>query len=426
MSSTWKLNENSQGELKVKVSGEDWAKAQEAAFKKMAKKIKVDGFREGQVPEKIARQKISEQSILMEAIDEVAGKALQEGIEKHDLWIIARPELGVEEINKEAVTLKFNVTVKPEVELGEYKGLDVKKGNPEVTEEDIENQLKALQSRFAEQVVKEDGSVENGDVAVIDFEGFKDGVAFEGGKGENYPLEIGSGMFIPGFEEQLVGMKAEEEKEINVTFPENYGVEDLAGQPVVFKVKVHEIKVKQLPEIDDELIKDAEIKDVETVEAFKEYAKENLKAQKEAEVERNFENEILTKLVEGSKVEVPQVMIDDEVNSMLNDFAQRLAAQGIQLEQYLEMTGAKLDDFKAQMAPEAKAKCEVRLVLDKIAEVEKVEISDKDVEVEYEAIANRYNMEVEKVKEVINADALRYDLKLQAAVKIVKDNVESK
>lgn len=423
MSSTWKLNDKSQGELKVKVNGEKWANAQEKTFQKLAKKIKVDGFREGQVPEKVARQKISQQSIMMEAIDEVANDALQEGIKQHDLWIIARPELGVEAISEEEVTLTFKVTVKPEVKLGEYKGLDIKKGTAEVTDEDINQQLEALQKRFAEQVVKVDGTVENGDTAVIDFEGFKDGEAFEGGKGENYPLEIGSGSFIPGFEEQLVGMKADEEKEIEVTFPENYGVEDLAGKPATFKVKVHEIKERKLPEINDDLIKDAEIENVETVDQFKAYAKENLLKQKEAQVENQFENDILTKLVENSEVEIPEVMITDEANMMVNEFGQRLASQGIALDQYLQMMGTDLETFRKQFEPEAKAKCEVRLVLDKIAEVENVEVTDKDIEVEYENIANRYQMEVDKVKELIQKEALSYDLRLTKAMNIVKDSI---
>ncbi|OCN05133.1 trigger factor [Erysipelotrichaceae bacterium MTC7] len=423
MSSKWKLLENSQGELKIKVEGEKWLKAQEAAFKKLAKDIEAKGFRKGQVPEKIARQKISEQSILMEAIDEVAGHALQEGIKEHDLWIISRPELAVDEITKEAVMLKFNVTVKPEVTLGEYKGLKIKKDKTTVTAKEVNEQLEQLQARFSELVVKDKGTVENGDTAVIDFEGFKDGVAFEGGKGENYPLEIGSGSFIPGFEEQLIGLKAEEEKDIQVTFPENYGAPDLAGKEVTFKVKVHEIKTKELPEINDDLIKDAEVKDVETVEDYKKYVKKNLKEQKEQEAETNFENEMLKQLVDNAKVDVPQVMVDDEVNQMVNDFAQRLSAQGFGVEQYFQMTGTTMEQLQEQMQPEAQMKVNVRLVLDKIAEVENVEISDKDVEVEYENIANKYDMEVDKVKEAVNADALQYDLKLQKAVEIVKDSV---
>ncbi|MDQ0359397.1 trigger factor [Breznakia pachnodae] len=423
MSSTWKLNENSQGELKVKVEGEKWLEAQKKAFKKLAKDIEVKGFRKGQVPDEIAKKQVSEQSILMEAIDEVAGHALQEGITEHDLWIIARPELGVDEVTKEAVMLNFNVTVKPEVKLGDYKGLEIKKDKVSVSAKEVDEQLEQLQTRFSELVVKEGGEIKSGDTAVIDFEGFKDGVAFEGGKGENYPLEIGSGSFIPGFEEQLIGMKADEEKDIDLTFPENYGAEDLAGKAVVFKVKVHEIKEKTLPEINDDLIKDAEVEGVETVEDYKKYVKNNLKEQKEQTAQGKFENDLLEKLIENSEVVIPQVMIDDEVAQMMNDFAGRLAQQGFQLEQYYQMTGTSAEQLQEQMIPEAKQKVNVRLVLDKIAQVEKIEISEKDVEVEYEEIANRYGMEVDKVKEAINPDALNYDLRLQKAVELVKDSV---
>lgn len=423
MSSTWKLNGNSQGELKVKISGDKWASAQEKTFKKLAKEIKIDGFRKGQVPEKVAKQHISEQSIMMEAIEVVAQPALDEGIKQHELKVIARPELGIEAISPEEVTLTFKVTVEPEVKLGDYKGLDVKKEEVEVTDEDIEKEIKSLQERFAEQVVKENGTVENGDIAVIDFEGFKDGVAFEGGKGENYPLEIGSGSFIPGFEEQIIGMKAEEEKDLDVTFPENYPVEDLAGKPVVFKVKVHEIKEKQYPEVNDELIKDAEMDGIETLEDYKEKTKERLTKQREAQAEQAFENAIFTKLVENAEVEIPEVMIENESNYMVNDFAQRLASQGIQLDQYLQMMGTDVEGFKAQFHDQAKSKCEIRLVLDKIAETEKVEVTDKDLEVQYEEIANAYKMEVEKVKELINAESLKYDLRLQKAVEFVKENL---
>ncbi|NCC54836.1 MAG: trigger factor [Erysipelotrichia bacterium] len=424
MSSTWTLKENSQGELKVKIAGDDWKAAQEKAFKKLAKKVEVKGFRKGQVPEAMARKAVAKQNILIEAVDEVAGKAMQDGMKEHDLWVIARPELKVDALSEDEVELTFVMSVKPEVTLGDYKGLEVAKEEVKVDDAEVEAQLTQLQEKFAELVVKEEGTVENTNTAVIDFEGFKDGVAFEGGKGENYPLEIGSGSFIPGFEEQLIGMSANETKDIDVTFPENYGVEDLAGAPVVFKVTVHEIKEKTLSEINDDLIKDAEIKDVETVEAFKEYTLKNLTAQKENDAARKFENDLLAKLMENSPVEIPEVMIKDETDSMVNDFAQRLAQQGFPMEQYLQMTGMSEDALREQMQPEAKSKVHVRLVLDAIANVENIEVSDKDAEVEYETIANQYGMEVDKVKEAINKDALIYDLRLQKAVELVKENVK--
>lgn len=254
MSSKWELKEHSVGELTTTVSGDTWKKAQNKAFKKLAKNVELPGFRKGQAPESLIKKHISTQSILMEAVEEVAGKALMDGVEEHDLQLVARPQLDFDGIDEEKVDFKFIITVKPEVTLGEYKNLDVKKADASVTDEDVAAEVTRLQERYAELVVKEDGAVEEKDTAVIDFEGFKDGVAFEGGKGENYPLEIGSGSFIPGFEEQLIGMKAEETREIKVTFPENYQAADLAGQEATFKVTVHEIKAKELPAADDELV----------------------------------------------------------------------------------------------------------------------------------------------------------------------------
>ena len=425
MSSTWTLKENSQGELKVKVEGETWKDAQEKAFKKLAKNVEIKGFRKGAVPEKMARKAISNQSILMEAMDVVAGAALSEGIKENDLWVIAQPELlSLDSISEDAIELTFGLTVKPEVTLGDYKGLEVEKMSTLVEDSEVDAELTRLQQQFAELVVKEEGTVENGDTAVIDFEGFKDGVAFDGGKGENYPLEIGSGSFIPGFEEQLVGMAADETKDITVTFPENYGAEDLAGKEAVFKVTVHEIKTKTLPEINDDLIKDAEIDGVETVDAYKGYVIDNITKQKENEADRKFENDLLTKLVENATLEVPAVMIDEEVASMANDFAQRLASQGFPIDQYYAMTGLNEEALKEQMRPEAEMKVKVRLVLDKIVEVEEITVSDEEIETEFKTVAEQYGLEVDKIKELVNNDAIAYDLRLQKAVALVKENVK--
>ena len=425
MSSTWTLKENSQGELKVKVEGEAWKDAQEKGFKKLAKNVEIKGFRKGAVPEKMARKAVSTQSILMEAMDVVAGKALADAAEEHNLWIIAQPELvSIDAISEEAVELTFNITVKPEVTLGEYKGLEVEKMSTLVTDDEVNAELTRLQQSHAELVVKEEGTVENGDTAVIDFEGFKDGVAFDGGKGENYPLEIGSGSFIPGFEEQLIGMATEETKDITVTFPENYGAAELAGAEAVFTVTVHEIKTKTLPEINDELIEDAEIEGVTTVDAYKAHVIDRITKQKEADADRLFENDLLTKVVENATLAVPAVMIEEETNSMVNEFAQRLAAQGFPMEQYLAMTGMDEAAIKEQMRPEAETKVKVRLVLDKIAEVEGISVEEADIEAEIVKVAEMYGLEVDKVKELINNDAIAYDLRLQKAVALVKENVK--
>lgn len=359
----------------------------------------------------------------MEAIDDVAGEALSAGITEHELELVARPSLDIDSIDEEKVTFKFTVTVKPEVKLGQYKGLDITKEDAAVTDEDVEAEVTRLQERFADLVLKEDGAVENGDTAVIDFEGFKDGVAFEGGKAEQYPLVIGSGSFIPGFEEQLIGMKSEETKDINVTFPEDYQVEDLAGAPVVFKVTVHDIKAKELPEANDELVKQAEIKDVETLEAFKDYSRKNLESTKASQVENKFESEILTAITEASEVEIPEVMIEEETDNLVRDFAQRLQSQGFSLDQFKQVTGQDDDMIRAEMGKDAFNKVKVRLVLEAIAAEEKIEISEEDVNGEIERIANMYNMETEQVRSMVSADAVSYDLRIRKALELIKESV---
>lgn len=422
MSSTWELKEKSQGELKATVEGEVWQKAQKKAFKKLAKKVNLPGFRPGQAPEALVKKHISSQNILMEAIDDVAGEALSAGVAEHELNLVARPSLDIDSIDEEKVTFKFTITVKPEVKLGQYKGLDITKEDAAVTDEDVEAEVTRLQERFADLVVKEEGAVEDGDTAVIDFEGFKDDVAFEGGKGEQYPLVIGSGSFIPGFEEQLIGMKSEESKDINVTFPEDYQVEDLAGAPVVFKVTVYEIKAKELPEANDELVKQAEIKDVETLEAFKEYSRKNLETTKANQAENKFESEILTAITEASEVEIPEVMIEEETDNLVRDFAQRLQSQGFSLDQFKQVTGQDDDMIRAEMGKDAFNKVKVRLVLEAIAAEEKIEISEDDVNAEMERIANMYNMETEQVRSMVSADAVSYDLRIRKALELIKES----
>lgn len=422
MSSTWELKEKSTGELLATVEGDTWKNAQKKAFKKLAKKVNLPGFRPGQAPEKLVRKHISSQNILFEAVDEVAADALAEGIKEHELEMIARPSLDFDSIDEEKVVLKFNITVKPEVTLGDYKGLDIKKEEVSVEDADIDAEIARLQDRFADLVVKEEGKVENGDTAVIDFEGFKDGVAFEGGKGDNYPLVIGSGTFIPGFEEQVLGMGIEETKDINVTFPEEYQAADLAGQPVVFKVTVHEIKSKVLPEVNDELVKQAEIKDVETLDAYKEYTRKNLETSKANQAEQKFENELLTAICDSASVEIPQIMIDDETDSMVRDFAQRLQYQGMSLDQYYQFTGQNEEMIRGEMSKDAYNKVKVRLVLEAIAAEEKLEVSEEEINKEIENIAGMYNMPAEKVKELISNDAIGYDLRIRKALELVKES----
>lgn len=423
MSSTWELKEHSVGELKTTVSGDIWKDAQKKALASLIKKVNLPGFRKGKVPASLAKKQIHPQSVLMEAVDLVANDALAQGIQEHQLQVIARPQLGFDAISEEEVTFKFMITVKPEVKLGEYKGLKVKKGKTTVSKAEVDEQLTKLQERFANLVVKEDGTVEENDTAVIDFEGFRDGVAFEGGKGENYPLQIGSGTFIPGFEEQLIGMKAEDTKDIQVTFPKEYQATELAGQEVTFKVTVHEIKYKELPELDDELVKQAGVEGVETLKAYKDHVKKDMKAFKEKDVEEKFTNDILTKVVEAAEVDIPQVMIDNEVEELYRDFTRRLQSQGFGVDQYMQLTGMTEEKVRGEIAKDAEKKVMVRLVLEAIADAEKIEVSEEEIKVELENIAKTYNMEVDKIKGLISQDAVSYDLRMRKSLELIKESV---
>ena len=421
MSSKWELKEKSTGELVATVEGEDWKRAQKKAFNKIKKNINIPVFRKGQAPAALIKKQIPAQNILMDAVEAVANDVLSDGVEEHKLVLVDRPELRIDEINEEKVILKFICAVKPEVKLGDYKGLPIKKKATRVTQKDIDAEVERLQQRYADMVVKEEGNVESGDTAVIDFEGFKDGVAFDGGKAESYPLEIGSGAFIPGFEDQLIGMAKEETKDINVTFPEDYQVAELAGQPVVFKVTVHEIKTKVLPEANDELIKEAKIKDVETMEDYRAYVKKNLSERKDRENEENFTNELLEKVVANAEVEIPDAMIERETDEMVREITQRLSAQGFTLEQFAQVTGQDEEKIRAEVRQDAEKKVRVRLVLEAVAEAEQFEISDEEIDAELKAIADQYSMQIEQVRNLISHDAVSYDLRQRKALELIKE-----
>ena len=421
MGSKWELKEKSTGELVATVEGETWKSAQKKAFNKIKRNINIPGFRKGQAPVALIKKQVPVQNILMDAVEEIANQVLSESVEEHDLWLVARPTLSIDEINEEKVILKFICAVKPEVKLGEYKNLPVKKKATRVTQKEIDAEVERLRERYADMEIKEDGTVENGDTAVIDFEGFKDDVTFEGGKGEDYPLEIGSGSFIPGFEEQLIGMSKGESRDINVTFPENYGAADLAGQPAVFKVTVKDIKCKVLPEANDELVKEAKIKDVETLEDYRAYMKKSLSENKERENEENFTNELLTKIVENAEVEIPDAMIDSETDQMVNEFKQRLSAQGFTLEQFAAVTGQDEEIIRGEMRKDAEKKVNVRLVLEAIAEAEDLTVSDEDIDAELQGIADQYGMPLEQVKQLISNDAVSYDLRQRKALELIKE-----
>ena len=420
MKATWTLNEKSNGVLSVSLEGDVWAKAQAKALKKLAEKTEIKGFRKGKAPIDQVKKAVGERELWLNAVEEVAQEALEFGMKETNALPISRPELGVEQLSAEAATLTFTYDVKPEVKLGQYKDLGIKKDKVRVTKKEVDAKVEELRHQFAELVLKETGKVEDKDTAVIDFEGFKNDVAFEGGKGENYSLEIGSNSFIPGFEEAIIGMETGETKDIPLTFPENYHAADLAGQAVVFKVKVNEIKTKQLPEVNDDFAKTVNHHNTETMKELLEHLEAHLREDKEAEAEEKFTNEVLTKVVDGSTLEVPASLVQEETDRMVDDFAARLKQQGFTMEQFSQITGQTEAQLREQMTPDAAGKVKVRLVLDAIANTENLTATDDEVEAEYTKIATDYNLELARVKELLDRDTVVYDLRLRKAFDLIK------
>lgn len=413
-------------EVKVTFTTEEWKNAQEKALEKLAKNVKIDGFRQGKVPMKMVKSRVGKAAILEEATDVVLKKSYAAILLDNNIQPVGQPQVQIDELTEDVLKVTVTAPVAPEVTLGQYKGLEVKKGTVKVTKKEIEAELANYQNQFAELIIKEEGTVENGDTAVIDFEGFKDGIAFEGGKAENHSLEIGSGSFIPGFEEQVIGMKVGEEKEINVTFPEEYQSAELAGQEAVFKVKVHEIKTKVLPDIDDELAKDVNIDGIETLADLETYTKEQIKNKKQTEVESKFSDDIFNAVIENTPLEVPEAMIETETQTMLREVEQNLSQQGLNMELFQQLTGKTMEDMKAEMSEQAEKRVKFNLILAEIAKAENIEISDEEVDDEIKEIATYYGREFDEVKTIFEAQMgqIKSDLATRKAVQLIKDNVK--
>ena len=413
-------------EVKVTFTTEEWKNAQEKALEKLAKNVKIDGFRQGKAPMKMVKSRVGKAAILEEATDVVLKKSYAAILLDNNIQPVGQPQVQIEELTEDVLKVTVTAPVAPEVTLGQYKGLEVKKGTVKVTKKEIEAELANYQNQFAELIIKEEGTVENGDTAVIDFEGFKDGVAFEGGKAENHSLEIGSGSFIPGFEEQVIGMKVGEEKEINVTFPEEYQSAELAGQEAVFKVKVHEIKTKVLPDIDDELAKDVNIDGIETLADLETYTKEQIKNKKQTEVESKFSDDIFNAVIENTPLEVPEAMIETETQTMLREVEQNLSQQGLNMELFQQLTGKTMEDMKTEMSEQAEKRVKFNLILAEIAKAENIEISDEEVDDEIKEIATYYGREFDEVKTIFEAQMgqIKSDLATRKAVQLIKDNVK--
>ncbi|CEE02223.1 Trigger factor [Caldibacillus thermoamylovorans] len=423
MSAKWEKLEGNQGKLTVEVDAETFNKALDQAFKKVQKQLNVPGFRKGRVPRQIFEQRFGVESLYQDALDIVLPDAYSNAIDETGIEPVDQPEIDIEQIGKgQSLIFTADVTVKPEVKLGEYKGLEVPKVNTEVTDEDVEAELKELQKRHAELVVKEDEPAEQGDTVVIDFEGFVDGEAFEGGKAENHSLEIGSDSFIPGFEEQLVGVKAGDEKEVQVTFPEEYHAEELAGKPAVFKVKVHEVKQLVLPELDDDFAVDVD-DEVETLDALKEKIENRLKDEKEHTAKHEVENAVIEKAAENAEIDIPEVMIDNEVERMVKEFDQRLQQQGLNLELYSQFSGQDIDNLKETMREDAEKRVRVNLTLEAIVKAENIDVTEEEVEKELQNMAEMYNMPVEQIQQILGSTAgIKEELKFNKAVQLLVDN----
>lgn len=425
MNSKWTLNEHSEGVLEVVVDGEAWENAQKKAFNDFKKNVSIKGFRTGKVPEALLKKQISKEAIYDRAVEGVANEALVEAIKEHNLELVARPTLDYKDASDESVTLVINCVVSPEVTLGEYKGLDIHKDEVNVTDEDVEAELSKVQDRFADWVLREEGQpAEDGDQVTIDFVGKKDGEPFEGGSGENYPLELGSNTFIPGFEEQLVGVKTDDVKDVTVTFPEDYQAADLAGKEAVFTVTVHDIKYKDRPELNDELIAQLKREGVETVEKFKEVTKEDLTKERERAADEKFTNDLMETISDNATVEIPAVMIENEVDNLYRDFTNRMQQSGFTAEQYFAATGQTEADLKATMRPDAQRRVKGSLVLDAVIKAENIEISDEDVEKEYTEMSTLYNMDVEQIKKLLPAENIKDDLAQQKALELIKSSVK--
>ncbi|MEK4050488.1 trigger factor [Bacillus sp. FSL K6-2839] len=423
MSVKWEKQEGNEGVLTVEVDAETFNKALDDAFKKVVKQVSIPGFRKGKVPRGLFEQRFGVESLYQDALDILLPVEYPKAIDEAGIEPVDRPEIDVEKIEKgESLIFTAKVTVKPEVKLGDYKGLNVEKDDATVTDEDVLEELKGMQNRQAELVVKEEGAIENGDTVVLDFEGFVDGEAFEGGKAENYSLEVGSGSFIPGFEEQLVGLEAGAEKDVEVTFPEEYHAEDLAGKPAVFKVKIHEIKAKELPALDDEFAKDVD-EEVETLAELTEKTKKRLEEAKENEAEGKLREELVEKASENAEVDIPQAMVDTELDRMMKEFEQRLQMQGMNLELYFQFSGQDENALKEQMKEDAAKRVKSNLTLEAIAAAENLQVSDEEVEEELSKMAEAYNMPIENIKQAIGStDAMKEDLKVRKAIDFLVEN----
>lgn len=418
--------EKNMAKLTIEVSAEELDKAMQNAYLKARGKISIPGFRKGKAPRKMIEQMYGKGIFLEDAANALIPEHYSKALEECDLEIVSQPEIDVTQAEPgKAFIFTAEVAVKPEITLGEYKGVEVPKSETEVTDEDIDAEIKKEQEKNSRTVTVEDRGAENGDITTIDFEGFVDGVAFEGGKGTDYPLTLGSGSFIPGFEDQLVGAKAGDHVEVNVTFPEEYQAAELAGKAAVFQCDVKKVETKELPELDDDFAQD--VSEFDTLAEYREDVKKKLTEKKEKEARAAKENAAVDKAIENAEMEIPDAMLNTQVRQMMNDFASRMQSQGLTMEQYFQFTGMTAEKMQEEMKPQALKRIQTRLVLEKIAETENIEVSEDEVNEEISKMAEMYKMEADKLKELLGdreLEQMKKDMAVQKAVTLVADEAK--
>ena len=401
-------------EIKVEITGKDWEKKLEETFKKIIKKVKIDGFRPGKAPRNIYEQKYGKQSIVVEAVDSCMNEAYVKALKEFKGEPIMQPTVGIEKADETGVTYVFTFTTKPEIKINKYTNLGVKKDSVKVTKKDVDAEIEKMRKEYADLTVK-DGKAENGDTVIIDFEGFDGDKAFEGGKAENYALELGSNSFIPGFEEALVGVKKGDKKNVNVTFPKDYHAEELKGKPV------HEVKTKVYPELDEDFFLDLGLEDVKTKEDLEKKVKETMTEQKEYEAENKYVDELFEALLKETSVEVPHELIHEELDRMVEQYAERLKMQGITLEQFYKFTNSSEEALKAQMHEEAEKRVKLRFAIDEIIELEKIDATDEEANHDAEEKAKKHGMDKDEyIKAFGGLEMLKYDIKVQKVLDILK------
>lgn len=407
-------------EVKIEINGDEWSKKIDDAFKKVIKTVKIDGFRPGKAPRNIYEQKYGKASLVMEAVDNSMQEAYSKALEKFKGEPIVQPTVAIEKADEEGVVYVFTFTTKPEVKIKKYTGLNVKKDVVKVTKKDVDAEIEKMRKEYADLQVKE-GKAEEGDTVIIDFEGFDKDKAFEGGKAENYALELGSHSFIPGFEEALIGVKAGDKKDVNVSFPEDYHAEELKGKPVVFKVTVHEVKTKVFPELNEEFFLDLGLEDVKTKEDLEKTIKETMTEQKEYESENKYVDELFEALLKQTEVEIPHELIHEELDRMVSQYEERLKMQGITLEQFYKYTNSSEEALKSQMHEEAEKRIKLRFAIDEIIEKEKIDATDEEVEKDALEKSKKHGMDKDEyIKAFGGSEMLKYDIKVQKVLEILK------